>query len=82
MSYSAYNPSMKTKTFPSKRKTAKVLSLYKLEGRAEGNKYGPISLSSIIPSLFQCLVHNQINEYLSKRKLVNTYQAGFRLLQF
>ena len=75
-----FHLSLTTNKFPTRWKIAKVFPLHKTEERDNANNYRPISVLSSIACLFECLVYNQMYAYLSKHRLINTCQSGFRSL--
>ncbi|CAB4021257.1 Hypothetical predicted protein, partial [Paramuricea clavata] len=75
-----FNLSLTTNKFPTRWKIAKVFPLHKTEERDNANNYRPISVLSSIARLFERLVYNQVYAYLSKHRLINTRQSGFRSL--
>ncbi|CAB4011631.1 Hypothetical predicted protein, partial [Paramuricea clavata] len=75
-----FNLSLTTNKFPTRWKIAKVFPLHKTEERDNANNYRPISVLSSIARLFERLVYNQMYAYLSKHRLINTRQSGFRSL--
>ncbi|CAB4022314.1 Hypothetical predicted protein [Paramuricea clavata] len=75
-----FNLSLTTNKFPTRWNIAKVFPLHKTEERDNANNYRPISVLSSIARLFERLVYNQMYAYLSKHRLINTRQSGFRSL--
>ena len=75
-----FNLSLTTNKFPTRWKIAKVFPLHKTEERDNANNYRPISVLSSLARLFERLVYNQMYAYLSKHRLINTRQSGFRSL--
>ena len=75
-----FNLSLETGIFPQDWKIAKVSPIFKKGDKTDIDNYRPISVISIIAKIFEKIIHNQFNNYLSKNKLLNKYQSGFRSL--
>ena len=46
--------------------------------RNEMNNYRPISVIPVLAKVFECIVCDQLFEYVEKNKILNEEQAGFR----
>ena len=73
-----FNTSLNTGIFPSDWKTSKVTPLHKGNAFNDPCNYRPISVISVISKVFEKIVYNQINDYLTTNNLLNQYQSGFR----
>ena len=73
-----FNLSLETNSFPNDWKTATVTPVFKTGDRCDPNNYRPISVISAIARIFEKLVFEQLENYLTKNKLLNYRQSGFR----
>ena len=64
--------------FPSEWKEANVTPVPKTGYRNEMNNYRPISVIPVLGEVFECIVCDQLFEYVEKNKILNEEQAGFR----
>ena len=70
-----FNLALKTKTFPSHWKEAKVCPVFKNGERAAVDNYRAISILSNFSKVFEIVLYDRI--YLSVRNQISTYQHGF-----
>jgi hypothetical protein len=64
--------------FPSARKLANVLPLYKTENRQFKNNYRPVSLLSCLSKITERIVFNRLYSYLESIVVFYRFQSGFR----
>ena len=72
------NMSLEEGIFPSQLKIANVLPLFKAEESLQFNNYRPVSLLCIISKVFEKLMYNRVNDFLSNLKILYEFQFGFR----
>ena len=72
------NLSIKLNSFPRSCKIAKVKPLFKKGSKTDPQNYRSISLLSLLSKIMERIVHDQIEEFLSKNKLLYRLQSGFR----
>jgi hypothetical protein len=74
-----YNNCFRDASYPSYFKLAKVIPVFKRgSGSAlEISNYRPISILHIINKVFEKLLSNRINKFLSQHNLLSPYQFGF-----
>ena len=72
------NKSIETGSVPHEMKVARVVPIHKSGSRAKATNYRPISLLSVLAKVIESLVYDQLNGYLSKRKILTDRQYGFR----
>ena len=65
-------------TFPSKCKPAKLKPLFKKGSKTEAKNYRPISLLPLVSKIIERIIHNQVESFLEKHKIIYKYQSGFR----
>ena len=70
--------SMKLSTFPEEFKIAKLKSIFKKGARTDPKNYRPNSLLPLVSKIIEKSIHFQIEDYLSKKKLIYMYQSAFR----
>ena len=76
-----FNASIERKIFPDDFKTARVTPIFKCGDKEDLGNYRPISIiSSIGAKVFEKLLYQQLHEFLSRRKILNMRQWGFRSL--
>ena len=71
------NLSITTGTIPDDLKVARVVPLYKKKGKINVENYRPISVLRIISKIFESVVFNQLNNFLTEHKLLYIFQSGF-----
>ena len=72
------NQSLVTGIYPDKLKIAKVIPLFKKDGKAKTNNYRPISLLSSISKRFEKVVYNQLYRCFTQNKLFYDSHYGFK----
>ena len=74
------NLSMTECVFPSERKIAKVLPLYKGDNSMIFNNYRPVSLLNIVSKVFEKVMYTRLVSFLENQKILYNKQFGFRKL--
>ena len=69
------NQCLTTGIFPTAFKIAKVKPIYQKGNKSDLNNYRPISL---LPIIFERVIHTQLYNYLSENELLCEQQYGFR----
>lgn len=64
--------------FPIDWKVAKVIPIGKIENPVSVNDYRPISILPALSKVFESILTNQLNEYLSQENLLCPLQSGYR----
>ena len=72
------NLSMALGRFPDACKTAKVKPLFKKGSKTDPSNYRPISLLPLLSKVFERVVLDQTEEFLSLNKILHDYQSGCR----
>ena len=72
------NLSIKLGSFPRSCKIAKVKPLFKKSSKTDPQNYRPISLLPILSKITERIIHDQTQEFLSKKKILYRFQSGFR----
>ena len=72
-----FNKSLSAGIFPSKWKSAFVMSLYKKGDKHCPGNYRPVTLLSCLGNLMEKYVYKHMFNYLISNKLINEKQAGF-----
>ena len=75
-----FNASIEKKIFPDDFKTARVTPIFKCGNKEDLGNYRLISIISSIARVFEKLLYQQLHEFLSRRKILNMHQWGFRSL--
>ena len=71
--------SLKSSTYPSTWKKAKVILVHKKDGKLRVNNDHPVSLVPVFGKIFEkLLIFNEIYSFLDREKLLNTNQSGFQ----
>ena len=65
-------------SFPDACKIAKVKPLFKKGSKTDPSNYRPISLLPLLSKVFERVVLDQTEEFLSLNKILYDYQSGFR----
>ena len=65
-------------SFPDACKIAKVKPLFKKGSKTDPSNYRPISLLPLLSKVFEKVVLDQTEEFLSLNKILYDYQSGFR----
>ena len=71
------NLSMAWGSFPDACKIAKVKPLFKKGSKTDPSNYRPISLLPLLSKVFERVVLDQTEEFLSLNKILYDYQSGF-----
>ena len=72
------NKSLRSGEFPNAEKLAFVMPLYKSDEKSLIDNYRPISVLNVLSKLIECIVHQQLSEYVEKNSLFCSFQFGFR----
>ena len=72
------NLSIALGSFPDACEIAKVKPLFKKGSKADRSNYRPISLLPLLSKVFEKVVLDQTEEFLSLNKILYDYQSGFR----
>ena len=64
--------------YPSVLKVAKVTALHKGGAKSNIDHYRQISVLSHLNKIFEKLIHGQLNEFVTKHKILDKCQFGFR----
>ena len=72
------NISFSSGIFPNSMKLAKVVSVYKKDGKLDCNNYRPISLLPNLNKIFEKLVHQKLVLFPEKNKQLYQVHFGFR----
>ena len=73
-----YNESINTGVVPDILKISRITPIYKSGNSADPNNYRPISTLSPFAKVLERLVYDQLELFLTKKKLIYDYQFGFR----
>lgn len=66
-----FNFSLETNIVPSDWKIAKVTPIFKVCDRCDRNNYRPISVISAVARIFEKLVYEQLENYVTSNNLIN-----------
>ena len=72
------NLSMTIGSFSDAWEIAKVKPLFKKVSKTDSSNYRPISLLPLLSKVFEKVVLDQTEEFLSLNKILYDYQSGFR----
>lgn len=75
---SIINNSINSGIFPDILKCAKVIPLYKSGDKNDPGNYRPISILPTISKIYERHIASQLRSYLSKTKVLQVSQSGFR----
>jgi len=75
---SIINKSLEEGVFPSILKSARVCPIYKKSDKTLCENYRPISLLSNLSKIFERVMFNRIEEFLSENYIMYQHQFGFR----
>ena len=64
--------------FPDSFKIAKVKPLFKEGNDLDPSNYRPISLLPVVGKIFERVIYNRMNQYLTKYQILQNCQFGFR----
>ena len=70
------NTSIRSATYPSKLKTAKITPVFKSDDDTDAN-YRTISLLSNFNRVFEKIIYNRLTSYINKHELLYSSQYGF-----
>lgn len=73
-----FNLSLRSNTFPTLWKSAKVIPLPKNSNPTTFTDYRPISILPFLSKVLEHIVHSQLSEFLRLNNLLSPYQSGFR----
>ena len=73
-----FQMSLDSGTLPSDWTSANVVPVFKCNDRHQPSNYRPISLTSLVVKVMEKIVHSQIVAALESRKLISSFQFGFR----
>ena len=73
-----YNLSINFNSFPGSCKIAKVKPFFKKGSKTDPQNYHPISLLPLLSKIIERIVHDQIEDFLSKNKILYRFQSRFR----
>ena len=65
-------------SFPDACKIAKIKLLFNKSSKTDPSNYRPISLLPLLSKVFERIVLDQTNEFLSLNKVLHGYQSSFR----
>ena len=68
----------KTGVFPIHWKKANVVPIHKKESKQLVKNYRPVSLLPNCGKIFECLIYNELNPYLTDNNLMSSHQSGFK----
>ena len=63
---------------PNDLKSARVVPLFKKNKRCDVGNYRPVSVLSVVSKILERAVYTQLEDYLTKKKLLFDFQSGFR----
>ena len=73
-----YNESINTGIVPDILKISRVTPIFKSERATNPNNYRPISTLSPFAKVLERLVYDQLELFLTKKKVIYKYQFGFK----
>ena len=73
-----FNLSLKTRKLPSDWTSANITNVHKRGSKHDPENYQPISLTSIVTKIMECLVHRKIKNFLNEYNKLHLFQHGFR----
>jgi hypothetical protein len=65
-------------TFPDALKVAKVTPIYKSGNRSDPGNYRPVSVLPVMSKIFEKIIYNRLNNYLTQFNFLYDRQYGFR----
>ena len=77
-----FNQSIISGVFPDEWKLSKVIPLLKQGERSDLNNYCPISIAivPVVAKVFERIIYDRLNSYLTENNLISSCQSGFRSL--
>lgn len=72
-----FNHSLETGIYPHQLKTAKLVPIFKEGDKLKPSSYRPISVLSIINTIFEKILSSHIRKYISKYNIIGPSQHGF-----
>ena len=72
------NACITEQSFPTMLKKGIITPLFKKDNPLDPKNYRPITITSSTSKIFEKILHAQINQYLSSKKLLSPLQFGFR----
>lgn len=72
------NISISSGIFPSKLKSSVVVPVFKKGAKHSVTNYRPISISSVFAKLFEYVMLEQLEQFISKNNIIDKRQHGFR----
>ena len=66
--------------FPDDWRFAKVTPLFKQGAPSDLNDYRPISVVSVIAKVFEFIIYDQLNNFLTNEDIFYNHQSSFRSL--
>ncbi|KAL0810530.1 hypothetical protein ABMA28_010651 [Loxostege sticticalis] len=72
------NKCFKLGIFPDSLKVAKVSPIHKSGSKTDPGNYRPISVLPVISKIFERLLYNRLNNFLTEKKVLIDEQYGFR----
>ena len=72
------NLSPRQGVFPSELKVARVIPIYKGEDAMKINNYKPVSVLPLFSKIFERVMYDRINDFITKNNILYKYQFGFR----
>ena len=73
-----FNASISKGIFPTDWKRSKILALKKVRVPSSTSDFRPIALLCFLSKVLEKLVHDQVAGFLSKTKILDMFQTGFR----
>ena len=73
-----FNKSLEEGNFPNLLKIAKVIPICKGDDNDNPVNYRPISLLRIFDKIFEKIVYNRLQSFITKNKVLYKFQYGFR----
>ena len=68
-----FNSIITTSCFPSQWKKTKIIPIPKPQ-----NEFRPIAILPYLSKVFESIIHEQINNFLTKNNIINKFQSGYR----